>query len=541
MTQNTKASLKAEINRLENHLEVENPQMLGTVRSYRSLDKIGWRLGLLDRTDSHTTKIAWWPLVAVLGTYSSGKSTFINNVLGQPLQKTGNQAVDDKFTVICYGNESTPRVLPGIALDSDPRFPLYRISQEIDKAIEGEGKRLDSYLQLKACNSEALRGKIIIDSPGFDADAQRTATLRITDHIINLSDLVLVFFDARHPEPGAMQDTLDHLVTDKLGRADAGKFLHILNQIDNAAREDNPEEVFAAWQRGLAQKGLTAERFYRLYDPAAAIPIENEHLKRRFESKREEDMGEIMRRVDELEVERSYRVVGRLEQTAKDIRDIIVPRLRQARRAWRRRVLMYDAIAIGALLALVLVVTGALGWWDGLRFAPPWLGTVSQSPILLWGLVVLVALALFMVHRLMRRLAARSVLRGLRRDESLGAHAGSVTRAFEHNVRSWWPFFFFSRPHGWNLWTRRKLDSVLSDAHSGIRALNDRYTDPSGRREARAEPETRPRRTVEAEHPPREDREAPPVPQEEEPASPQWAVTRSGRPDADSAQHAPRH
>lgn len=57
-----------------------------------------------------------------------------------------------------------------------------------------------------------LKGRILIDSPGFDADEQRKATLRITDHIIELSDLVLVFFDARHPEPGAMQDTLEHLI-----------------------------------------------------------------------------------------------------------------------------------------------------------------------------------------------------------------------------------------------------------------------------------------------------------------------------------------
>lgn len=29
--------------------------------------------------------------------------------------------------------------------------------------------------------------------PGFDADSQRTSTLRLTQHIIDLSDLVLVF------------------------------------------------------------------------------------------------------------------------------------------------------------------------------------------------------------------------------------------------------------------------------------------------------------------------------------------------------------
>ena len=133
----------------------------------------------------------------------------------------------------------------------------------------------------------------MIDSPGFDADAQRTSTLRITDHIIALSDLVLVMFDARHPEPGAMQDTLKHLVSNTITRPDSNKFLFILNQIDNTAREDNPEEVVAAWQRGLAQAGLTAGKFYRTYDKEAAVPFEDDSVRERFETKRDADMAEI--------------------------------------------------------------------------------------------------------------------------------------------------------------------------------------------------------------------------------------------------------
>ena len=99
------------------------------------------------------------------------------------------------------------------------------------------------------------------------------SVMLITDHIIDLSDLVLVFFDARHPESGAMGDTLKHLVAETVHRPDSNKFLYILNQIDNAAREDNPEEVVAAWQRALAQKGLTAGSFSQIYDPASATPI----------------------------------------------------------------------------------------------------------------------------------------------------------------------------------------------------------------------------------------------------------------------------
>src|SRR5207237_8605341 len=129
-----------------------------------------------------------------------------------------------------------------------------------------------SNLHVKTYPGGGVQGKILIDSPGFDADAQRTSTLRITNHIIDLSDLVLVFFDARHPEVGTMHDTLEHLVAQTILRPDSNKFLYILNQIDATAKEDNPEDVVASWQRALAQAGLTAGRFDRIIASDAPIP-----------------------------------------------------------------------------------------------------------------------------------------------------------------------------------------------------------------------------------------------------------------------------
>ena len=476
MTANTKASLNEQISRLTEHLEREHPELVDIVRSFRELDKVACRLGLLDRTESYAMQVSWWPVIAVLGTFSSGKSTFINNVLGRRLQATGNQAVDDKYTVICYGRDATPRVLPGIALDNDPRFPLYRISGEIEQALAGEGQRLDTYLQLKTSDSEELRGRIFIDSPGFDADEQRTSTLRITKQIIDISDLVLVFFDARHPEPGAMRDTLEHLVAGTVGRPDFNKFLYILNQIDNAAREDNPEEVVAAWQRALAQKGLTAGSFYQIYDPASATPIEDEHLRRRFEEKREEDMAEITSRVRELEVERSYRVAGSLEHAAEKIRDRIVPRLNAARRIWRRRLLWLDAIVFGGLVVLAGVLLARYGTWSAPSTWPRWIADNALVFTISAAVALVVA---WLLHRGLRRLAARGIVQQLRRDESLGEDAPRVAQAFSRNLGSRWPVLA-GRPAGWSRRTRRRLDRVLNDAHAAIQRLNDRYTDPSG-------------------------------------------------------------
>ena len=363
------SSIEQRIVTLEAHLEHENPLLLDVVKSFRELDMVAYRLGILSREESFTTQVPWWPMVAVLGTFSSGKSSFINHFLQARLQSTGNQAVDDRFTVICFGTDETPRTLPGLALDADPRFPFYQVSRDIESVAAGEGGRIDAYLQLRTCRSEALRGKIFIDSPGFDADAQRTATLRITDHIIDLSDLVLVFFDARHPEPGAMQDTLRHLVGNTIHRPDSNKFLYILNQIDNAAREDNPEDVFAAWQRALAQAGLTAGRFYSIYNPDAALPIEDPKLKHRFETKRAEDVTEIYERIHQVEVERVYRIVGVLEKTAKTIEHRVVPAVASAKASWRRAVLWLDGVVFGALVL-------AFAAWDHLG------GILDRVPIL---------------------------------------------------------------------------------------------------------------------------------------------------------------
>ena len=408
-------AVEQQLKNLESHLAQENPVLLSTVQSFRALDKVAQAMGLLAPDQSYATQIPWWPLISVLGTFSAGKSTFINHFLGYKIQRSGNQAVDDRFTVICYSREATAHALPGIALDSDPRFPLYQISKDIDVAAAGEGKRIDTYLQLKTCPSEALRGKILIDSPGFDADAQRTATLRITDHIIDLSDLVLVFFDARHPEPGAMRDTLKHLVADTIGRSDSSKFLYILNQIDTAAREDNPEDVVAAWQRALGEEGLTAGRFYTIYNPDAATPIEDEGKRKRFEAKRDLDLGEIHGRMQEVEIERAYRIVGALDKTAKDISDKAAPFLIRALSRWRLRTLWGDGIALGALTILSLAGTLEIGYWSEPAAQPGWVSTLVSLSLDLVFLAVLVGIAA-LIHFSIRNLAAMSLMNSLRKE-----------------------------------------------------------------------------------------------------------------------------
>jgi hypothetical protein len=471
-------TIRKQLKSLELHLQEENPVLVTAVDGFRQLSRIGYAMGLLAPSESYATQIPWWPLVSVLGTFSAGKSTFVNQYLSYPLQDTGNQAVDDKFTVVCYSGEKEVRTLPGLALDADPRFPFYQTSDELEKVESGQGNRVDAYLQLKTCSSEALKGRIVIDSPGFDADEQRSATLRLTNHIIDLSDLVLVFFDARHPEPGAMSDTLAHLVGATKDRADSSKFLYILNQIDTTAREDNPEQVVGAWQRAVAREGLTAGRFYSIYDSEASVPIEDEALRRRFEWKRDQDLSEIHHRIERVSVERAYRIVGALEKRAQEIEGHYVPTLRGLVARWRRGVLMWDA---GWLLLAILIGVA-------ISFLPPaatnilthGIDLALEKPLymLITGIVV-ASLGLYL-HFLARRWAAGKVL-GEIRQENNEKEGERLSRAFKRNITLWRSIFDHD-PAGWTGRNRKALKAIISSANHLVQALNDRFTDPSGKR-----------------------------------------------------------
>ncbi len=465
--------LQLRLDALTEHLQLENPILVEAVHEFRELDHVAYKLGLLERNESFATRISWWPLVTVLGTYSAGKSTFINDFLGQKLQATGNQAIDDKFTVICFSQDGQIHELPGLALDSDPRFPFYQIAAEIDHVAPGEGRRVDTYTQMKTCQSEQLRGKILIDSPGFDADEQRNATLRISDYIMDLSDLVLVVFDARRPEPGAMQDTLQHLVRNVQRRGDFGKFLFVLNQIDTTAREDNAEDVIAAWHRALAKYGLSTGRFFTIYSETAGVPIDDPSQRQRFRSKRDQDMAAIDDRIADVGVQRVYRIVGTLRSLADQIEMTAVPQLQSALRRWRRWTLLGDGILAGLVLLLLasLVVHYGLGLSDLVAFATE----LSQTPFLLGALALALIAIAVLIHFTLRSFTAHWLTDNLRGPSTVG----DLAKAMRKNTTIW-RSLLRSQPAGWTQRNRLTLRGVRDTADRYIQRLNDQFTNPSG-------------------------------------------------------------
>lgn len=457
---------------LQTHLKQENPVLVAVVDRYKKLDAISHKIGLLKPGESYATRISWWPLISILGTFSAGKSSFINSYLGQKLQNTGNQAVDDRFTVISYSSDEVSRTLPGIALDGDPRFPFYQISEQIELVTEGEGSKIDNYLQMKVVPSESLRGKILIDSPGFDADEQRKSTLKLTDHIIDLSDLVLVFFDARHPEPGAMQDTLEHLVKGAQRRNDSSKFLFILNQVDTSAKEDNLEAIVASWHKALVQCGLSTGRFYVMFNTDIAVPVEDEGVWNRYLSKRNVDYAEITQRMEAINVERVYRIIGNLESLSNLVEQQAVPQLQLARARWRKRVLLLDALVMGAFALGI----GGIAWTTG--WLPQWLSN-PMSLVSDWfslGLLAAFVALLVFVHFGLRRWTAKGIAKSLSQEETYG----DLSNAFMKSTRAM-TSIFRTNPVGWSGRVSGKLSGIRNDVDQFVQRLNDNFSSPSGK------------------------------------------------------------
>lgn len=468
--------VKQRLSELESHLKNENQLLVEVVKSFRSLDRIAYRLGLLKTDQSFAFHVPWWPMISILGTFSAGKSSFINRYVGAKLQESGTQAVDDKFTVMCYSKDKESRSLPGIALDADPRFPFYKMREELDKVSQSEGARIDSYLQLKTCPSEQLKGQILIDSPGFDADAQRTSTLRITDHIMNMSDLVLVMFDARRPEPGAMRDTLQHLVGETVSRSDANKFLYILNQIDTTAKEDNLEEVVGAWQRAIADKGLTAGKFYTIFNPEQSRPIEDDKVRERLEAKSNVDMADIYARIGQVKVERFYRIIANLERTAHQIEDELVPRLIVLKKKWRRGVAWRSAVFLLPLVG----GTVAAGVYGHLHNTPWWNWAISSwQTALIVGLPIIIVL--IWIYAQIKKRASVKISKTIPvSTNDLGAERREgMINAFTRNT-GFWNSILSTGPVGWGWRSKKALRQVHNNADRYVQELNNTYTDPSG-------------------------------------------------------------
>ncbi len=182
------------------------------------------------------TTIKWRPQVLVLGNYSSGKSTLINDFLGARVQATGQAPTDDSFTVITYDGSLPPdapiqvtETRDGKFLLNDPEYPF--------ETLKKHGQRFAAHFRLKKVNSPFLKNLAIIDTPGMlDSITERDRGYdyqEVIGDLAQIADLVLVMFDPH--KAGTVREAHTSLRDTLPARTFEDRVLFVLNRIDECA------------------------------------------------------------------------------------------------------------------------------------------------------------------------------------------------------------------------------------------------------------------------------------------------------------------
>jgi EH domain-containing protein 1 len=182
------------------------------------------------------TNIKWRPQVLVLGGYSSGKSTLINDFLGAEVQATGQAPTDDSFTVITFDDAQPSDTPVRITETRDGKF-LLNDSEYPFEMMKKHGQRFASHFRLKRVNSPFLKNLAIIDTPGMlDSITERDRGYNYQDVIGDLAqiaDLVLVLFDPH--KAGTVREIHTSLRETLPTRTFEDRVLFVLNRIDECA------------------------------------------------------------------------------------------------------------------------------------------------------------------------------------------------------------------------------------------------------------------------------------------------------------------
>lgn len=224
--------------------------------------------------------IKWRPQVLVIGNYSSGKSTLINEFLGANIQATGQAPTDDSFTILTY-DDAVPEDSPihvteerdGKFLLNDPEYPF--------ELLKKHGQRFTSHFRLKKINAPFLKNLAIIDTPGMlDSITERDRGYdyqEVVGDLAQIVDLVLVLFDPH--KAGTVREAHKSLRETLPTKTFEDRVLYILNRIDECSSLTDLLRVYGTLCWNLSQ--ITGRKdipmIHLTYSPNASTGVVNEN------------------------------------------------------------------------------------------------------------------------------------------------------------------------------------------------------------------------------------------------------------------------
>jgi len=274
----------------DNYIKALRTELLEMVAGH--LTPVALRYGYSDVPLETTIK--WRPQVLVLGGYSSGKSTLINDFLGVKVQATGQAPTDDSFTVITYDDSQPPDTPVQVTETRDGKF-LLNDSEYPFETLKKHGQRFAAHFRLKKINSPFLQNLAIIDTPGMlDSITERDRGYNyqeVIGDLAQIADLVLVLFDPH--KAGTVREIHTSLRDTLPSRTFEDRVLFVLNRIDECASMIDLLRVYGTLCWNLSQ--ITGRKdipmIHLTYSAQEAAAHKDEHdisYLRYLENQREE-------------------------------------------------------------------------------------------------------------------------------------------------------------------------------------------------------------------------------------------------------------
>lgn len=438
---------------LEKHFAADNPVLLKASKVFQELDQIEYDLGLIEMDETTASKNSWWPIISLIGGNSTAKSRFINNYLGSDNLFSGIQTASHKFTVLLHNNQSNPTTLPGTALDVDHRFPFYQMSRKIEQQQEGEGDRINSYLELKTLNSDRLKSKLFIDAPNISAVPSNPVTSLLAKHVIENSDLVLIFtdiFDSTSP-------LVDEVIESIALYQDSNKFVYLIDRPVAMLSSTTNSEIISSWQRKLAGLGLNTGQFIVLPSQEGVTP------------QNPTDFAAIEQRIANVGHDRTYRVLNSLEKNTREISSVVMPEVKKAIVQWKDRSTFSSLIVLGFIATLAIfaeIQTGIL--------------ELLIDPIIGPAIVVTLIMIMTPMHILFSKFQAKLIISQLNVRQKELHLMENLAGIFEKNItfsRMMLPIY---EPIGWNKKTKLRLTQISNKAKELVQLLNDNFSTYDG-------------------------------------------------------------
>lgn len=282
-------------------------------------------------------------MVLFVGNHSSGKSTFINHLLGAEVQETGMAPTHDDFTILRYSDEA--REISGNALLSNPDLGFQELA--------AFGASFERRIKLRTGPFPILRDVMLVDTPGMIDSADRTSKRdydfdNVVAWLAQRADLVVLFFDPERP--GTTAETVD-VFARKLSNLDH-KLVVVLNKVDQFRNVTDFARCYGTlcWNLGKVLRTKDLPQIHPSYlavpgAPPPSLPLHE------FDAPRDRLLDRIKnapsQRADNLITETGRYIEGLLAHSE------VLDDLRRRAVVGPRQVMLYGVLVVAAIVVYV--------------------------------------------------------------------------------------------------------------------------------------------------------------------------------------------